>query len=787
MSSTDALWDELSRETRHKDDRVARLLRRSMATASTAGETTKPRQKRVDQVANTTAVQSEVTGATEVRRSDPVDSSTKAIIGSFHLQREVNRLSSELQSERKQAALALEAHFLTPDSGRDAPGTNSEDEAEDAFAELAKPLFKRFNDRVEKVREVSIRLTTHFLARENDLLRYLPYLMPALAVRIDSPFTYDEQQQEFSRDAFLLDAFKRGRVLVDAGELKRHHEEKKVQQLKSGGVLTTKESSEEIRLLLLRLVDAVLRNALLRLKAASILHAYAFDVLLILLACAHDDYHEVAIESCATLQLLSDNLVSVVKHFSVALVRSLAPKLLPNRLARVRVAAIHTIRALVTCPDTAKCKGSGSEAIVDLLGYCDENVIPVSAFYGAEASSVRVNYFAKLGQDTNPRVRLAFIEMISDWMLNLPDRYDHESRLLPYLLNGLGDDCEDMTGLAMSTLRELGERYEREQGEEVLEMKQYGVDGKNATYNYMSALPSPFSAGRPSLGMRLFVRARTKRFLNPVLREVGNWQCQTRARALRLLTCILVFCEESVTSELHLLLSTLLRTWPRPGDVDAEEEDAHRLRQIAQLTGRFTAPDTYMPLLLDRVCGDEDMAVTSLPSAQSAAALEVLSCMMSGSLDRTLLPHVLEVLEAMSTRHIIELESPAVRRVLSVLLLQVAQLLDRTWRLGSTYSKLSFRSCGTDGLWRGASVRARDGGCVGVFPPVRATARHGTRASASVRAWQPPHRCGLDPGRPRAPGGDRPQSASSVRFDRSRVSPRRLLTSGSPVTNLRVC
>lgn len=257
---------------------------------------------------------------------------------------------------------------------------------------------------MEKVREVSVRLATRFLACEDDLLRYLPYLLPAVAARIDSPFAFDEQQKEFSRDAFLLDAFKRGRVLVDAAELKRHHEEKKRRQLENGVVQTTKEASEEIRLLLLRLVDAVLRNALVRLKAASILHAYAFDILLILLACAHDEYHEVAIESCATLQLLSDNLVSVIKHFSVALVRSLAPKLLPNRLARVRIAAIRAVRALVTCPDTAKCKGSSSEAIVDLLGYCDENVIPVSAFYGADASSVRVNYFAKLGQDANPRV-----------------------------------------------------------------------------------------------------------------------------------------------------------------------------------------------------------------------------------------------------------------------------------------------------------------------------------------------------------------------------------------------
>lgn len=320
--------------------------------------------------------------------------------------------------------------------------------------------------------------------------------------------------------------------------------------------------------------------------------------------------------------------------------------------------------------------------------------------------------------------------MISDWMLNLPDRYDHEARLLPYLLNGLSDDCDDITELAMSTLRELGDRYEREQGEEVLEMKQYGADGKNPTYNYTSTLPAPFGGGRPSLGMRLFVRARAKRFLNPVLREVANWQRQTRARALRLLMCILVFCEESVMSEPHLLLSTLLRTWPRPTDVDVAEEDAERLRQIAQLTGRFTAPDTYMPLLLARVRGDEDVAVEASSSAQTKVALEVLSCVMSGSLDRTLLPHVLEVLEAMSMRHIVELESPAVRRALAVLLLQIAQLLDRTWCLSMAILLLSWW-CHTDKPVV-LVIRTWGGGRVGVFPAARTTARHGARAPAGV-------------------------------------------------------
>ena len=49
----------------------------------------------------------------------------------------------------------------------------------------------------------------------------------------------------------------------------------------------------------------------------------------------------------------------------------------------------------------------------------------MAAFYGSDAVT---NYFAKLGVDRSPLVRARFVEMIGGWMLNLPDRVDHEVR-----------------------------------------------------------------------------------------------------------------------------------------------------------------------------------------------------------------------------------------------------------------------------------------------------------------------------------------------------------------------
>ncbi|ETK71275.1 hypothetical protein L915_21463 [Phytophthora nicotianae] len=639
----DALWQELEMENEYRNVEVSRLLKKSMAVG---GNTKKAKTSSTRR-----ATSAHTTTHSPTRNNNKPSKDEE----SFSLPKMLNRLAVEQRGVRKKAAIALEMQFLN-----DAEQQAAQSAATDAFVEMAKPLFKRFNDPVEKVREVCIRLTTKCIAEEEDLLRYLPYLMPAITKRINSQYGYDEENQVFSRDQFLHDAFKRGRVYVA---------ENQVTHIKPD------EPSEEIRLLLLGLVDAVLQNAFER-RASSILHAYIFDVLLVLISGVRDDFHEVNIASCRILASISNHMVSVMKHFSVATVRTLMPLLL-HRLARVRVAAVETIRALVTCPNVEKCKGSGTEAIVDLIGHRDENVIPVASFYTTE---VRLNYFAKLDQDRNPMVRRAFFAMISDWMVNLPDRYDHESRLLPYLLSAVSDEDPEISGDALKTLEILGERYEREHGEEVIEIKQYGVDGKNPMYNYRAPLPEPFVAGRPSLGTRLFVRGRARRFLNPILRELANWQDSTRAHAVRLLKCVLVYCEETITVDVHLLVNTLLRTWG--GDHDLLPE----LRQCADLTGRFAAPRTYLPLILSRIRGDSDVVVPlaatmgggASAASQEAMALQVLHCFLQGSLDKMVLPHVPDILDAIALPSILDLESSAVKLALGQVLLHLTKLLEKS-------------------------------------------------------------------------------------------------------------
>ena len=65
------------------------------------------------------------------------------------------------------------------------------------------------------------------------------------------------------------------------------------------------------------------------------------------------------------------------KVFAIALVRWIMPSL-NHRHAKVRSAALVAIDAFVTLEDKAKCKGAGTEAIVDLVGFKETNVLSVA-------------------------------------------------------------------------------------------------------------------------------------------------------------------------------------------------------------------------------------------------------------------------------------------------------------------------------------------------------------------------------------------------------------------------
>jgi hypothetical protein len=111
---------------------------------------------------------------------------------------------------------------------------------------------------------------------------------------------------------------------------------------------------------------------------------------------------------------------------------------------------------------------------------------------------VQINYLAELIQDKIIIVRLELIKMLSSLLNDIGDRYDHHTRLLPYVLDSLIDENVEIQSIAYICLQRCGKEYEDEHDDEIRDRLQYGVDG-DVRINLDKPLPLPFTE-RPRIG-----------------------------------------------------------------------------------------------------------------------------------------------------------------------------------------------------------------------------------------------------------------------------------------------
>lgn len=487
---------------------------------------------------------------------------------------------------------------------------------------LMKPILQRWTDSCEPVRISSLRLTASILPSLDDFSSTLPFLIPALLDRANGGacWAFDGEQKIFAKGSEALLAHKLGRVLpgfasstqgILASNEKDHL------------VTLVSEPSEEGRAAVCSVIHALLVSIGRGLCTG--IDAYALDVIL--------SIHALSVDSAPNLRVLAVPLIvqavnvmpHIMKHFSVAFIRSLMGGGLDHRHAKVRLATLDAIDALIHCPDEAKQKGGGSEAILYLLGGREANVVPVAAFYGRDVSR---NYAAKLALEGNSAVRLRWVGALGGWCTRLPDRYDWWSFLVPYLLSevagGGGEGAEPCPSAeaAMAFLNGLGAALESEKAGEIMDKLQYGtddLDGGEWKWNG-SPLPNPFdssvSGGRPRLGTRMFVRAQARRVLTPLLGELRVWSpfavvdgsgMGTRARAAAYLAALLVYFEEGATGEIGAITSvctSCIDLVEKPGEGGMAVTPS--IRACVRLVGRYVPLaniTSFLSGLLDEECG----------------------------------------------------------------------------------------------------------------------------------------------------------------------------------------
>eukprot|EP01031_Cornospumella_fuschlensis_P030698 gene30698-37094_t len=366
--------------------------------------------------------------------------------------------------------------------------------------DIYRPVLKRLVDDSDAVREAAHSVCALLFANTRDAGVICGYFFPLLMSRISADIFYDADMKVFVSNPADHEAYKRGRAVSRQDKF----------------VSTVVEPREEIRLQSLRtlctLIDTLEKN-----QAASLLHPYLEDVFLFTQAHVLDAAPEVSCMACQLLQRMCDmkDFEVGLKFYSHALARVVFA-LAQHKLSRVRLSCLVTLRALLGVKDYAKRKSACSECLLELVGYREENVLPVAVFY---TQSVEMNYMALLAQDKNVAVREEVCRFLRFVMVEMEDRRDYESRFLPYLLDLCVDEVCGVHAAAYATLQQCGAMYEEEHREDLLAYKQYAVDG-SAHMNVTRLLPAPFYGRRPRLGIRLYVRGNCKRFLSAVLNEL---------------------------------------------------------------------------------------------------------------------------------------------------------------------------------------------------------------------------------------------------------------------------
>ncbi|KAL3807491.1 hypothetical protein ACHAXA_003982 [Cyclostephanos tholiformis] len=283
-----------------------------------------------------------------------------------------------------------------------------------------------------------------------------------------------------------------------------------------------------------------------------------------------------------------------------------------------------------------------------LLGCRQRNtkvvIASITLFEMCVCCSVSVNTLAELASHTNHRVRLRCCEMLSSFMVYLPDKYDHHQRLLPYVLSFINDDVPRIRDAALDCIEKCGLQHEYEHPEDVIERRQFGIDGDDAI-DYDRDLPMPFLI-RPSLGARLFVRSNADRFFLALLGELSSWREHTRIRSAELLLILTVYCEERLTKDFSRTIASVAKAIGVEMSSRGESDTTGKLepiRRVLRLMGKYVDPAAYLPLLCPRISGDSSSGTSdSEDGCHSEHARRnyaiVLSSLVGGSpLDRLVL------------------------------------------------------------------------------------------------------------------------------------------------------
>ena len=405
------------------------------------------------------------------------------------------------------------------------------------FKAALKPLLKRFGDDREQLRQAAIALITEAVKVLPDLVSYIHYIVPVLAYRMgtidlsNAPITLGSNTAHHERTTGEKTDARPTAVAV--------------QEAAKVNVPSTAEQSSAVRVALLKL----LYEMVIRLTNRE-LEIFLPDLCQILYTSMQTDRDpEVKIKVCEILKLLSEDYSQPMRAFSRILMVPLMQRCLLDKSSSVRIVAIRAMGALIPC--------GAAEMIRDLCAFRESNVIDIHGFFHGEA---RVHYFARLVADSNRSVRSEFLKVINHWAVDLYERADYETLIMPYVFSGLSDLDPSIRSMTLDTMTIIGSVFEREEKERLangvggtamdegaFRLKLLAEEKSRQHYAQLAPLYFPPFTSRPPWGQRQVARKFLDRLLHAILSEKGDWQRDVSERSWLLLRLLLGYGEEHIT------------------------------------------------------------------------------------------------------------------------------------------------------------------------------------------------------------------------------------------------
>jgi hypothetical protein len=351
------------------------------------------------------------------------------------------------------------------------------------------------------------------------------------------------------------------------------------------------ETSEEVRMLYIKLLESLV---FLEYVDNNILYIHIQNIVNISRTMCMDPCTLIVVEACVLVKNLTIKFRELLFYFNTDLARSLLYPL-THKQSKLRLVALDALEVLMTCSPNKK----NVDIMENLIGFNDPNLVPIKDFY---EPSTRLNYLALLVADPSPAVIKRFFEMITKWLLELTDKYDHESRLIPYLLSGYFIPHEDINEYIAQRFDDIGKQYEKDYEKDIREDRQYGVDAKWTEYCKVDGFyPFPLK-NRPRLGCRILIKKYVRRYIKNLCKEIDSIEESIRVKVANLILFSIAFTEEHITEYLDQILLCFERELSKTKNTNKEVQAA--MIQSLKLLGKFCDYDSISNLIFPTIEGN---------------------------------------------------------------------------------------------------------------------------------------------------------------------------------------